>query len=266
MARALECPPTAVAADAAQLRLAGWLAAGEDLAMAHDRLAAVLRADAAPGDLAALAGRMAEALMSGESGAVPQPALLALRLAAGLDGADPALWRDPFAEGAALARRRADTQAAGGFAEAALRLRQAAASTDPATDRLILREALMAAASSADAGLVRARAADLIALPGGLADLAHAYELAIGAARRAGDSDQAWNWAVAGLARLPGHRCRRLAGLRRPEDHPHGGRLSLAGGVPQGLRHGRGDVPEHAQPAPADPGDRRPGGNRLDAP
>jgi signal transduction histidine kinase/DNA-binding response OmpR family regulator len=200
MARALERPPSRIAADVARLRLAGVLAAGEALAIAHDRLAAVLRADAAAGDLSALAGRMAEALISGDSGAAPPPALLALRLAAGLDGADPALWRDPFAEGAALARRRADTQAAGDFAEAALSLRQATGPTEPAADRLILREALMAAASRADADLVRARAADLIALPGGVADLAHAYELIISAARRAGDLDQAWDWAVAGLA------------------------------------------------------------------
>lgn len=199
LATALARPPAEIVADAAALRGAGVLATGVALAVAHDRLAAALRAAAPADEQARLAGAMAERLM-GQGDADAPAALLALRLAAGLADAAPERWREAFSAGALRARRGADTQAAGDFAEAALRLRQVQPPADPAADRLILEEALLAAASRPDAALVRQRARALLDLTGDAAELAHAYELSIGAARRAGDADQAWDWARAGLA------------------------------------------------------------------
>src|SRR6185369_11005666 len=69
-------------------------------------------------DGAGLARAMADRLREVDAPEAGQHAL-ALRLAAGLDDADPALWRDCFAAGAAAARARLDTAAAARFGEAA---------------------------------------------------------------------------------------------------------------------------------------------------
>lgn len=186
---------------------------GDSVAFRHDRLRVCSRAradEAAARDTAEL---LAEGLRA--SGAAGEAALH-LRLLAGLDRCDAVRWRDAFAQGATAARNRGDA-AADAFAEAALTLHARAPSTDRQATRLILREALIAAANRDDP-VAETRARALIATAQTPTELYADYEVGIVALRLAGDAERAWALASEGLRR---------AGLRPPPNHP-GLRTTLA--------------------------------------
>ena len=149
----------------------------------------------------ALAQAMAERLREADAPEVGQHAL-ELRLTAGLDDADPELWRERFASGAAGARARLDPAAASRFGEAAWRLRERRAPQDAAANRLILREAVLAAAEAKAPQEIERRARLLFGQAETSVELGGDYALAIGALRSAGDADAAWRIAREGLRRF----------------------------------------------------------------
>ena len=176
----------------------------------HDKLrrAALERA---PADmLAALSGAMAERLdpENGETEAMA----LRLRLGGGLETTSAGRWRDRFARGAVAARGRGDSDGAAHFAEAALALRDRQPPDDHEMERMILREAVLAAADRDDP-LTEARARALIASARSTRESYDDYETAIVALRLAEQTDAAWRMACEGL---------RHVGIRPPGDRPIG--------------------------------------------
>src|SRR6185503_13116971 len=120
---------------------------GEELQFRHDHLRAGVLAASTDEARRTLAGELSERLaLSGDLDSRLLQVALRLRLLAGLEGASAEAWRDRFAQGAFEARARADEQAADSFAEAAWRLRDRGGRVPAAADRLILREAILAAA------------------------------------------------------------------------------------------------------------------------
>jgi hypothetical protein len=168
----------------------------------HDRMRAGLLAAPEPAMRSALAARMAERLLVLPTSERSLRTALQLRLAAGIEGAVPASWRDLFAEGALNARNEADSVAATAFAEAAWALRERAPPVDRAADDLILREASLAAAAHRDLVALRRRVEEMIAHAHNQEQLGEAYEVGIVAASLADDRELAWTWAVEGLKRL----------------------------------------------------------------
>jgi signal transduction histidine kinase/DNA-binding response OmpR family regulator len=176
---------------------------GESIQFVHDRLREQVLAEA--GDAGPrLAGELADRLAAGapEEWPAVSYAALHLRRIGGLEDADPEIWRDRFAAGAHAARGRLDSVAASGFAESAWALRSRAPATDPAADRAILREALMAAADRKDAALALSLGEDLIARARSERELGEDQELAIDAVRACGDPELAWAVTVKALARF----------------------------------------------------------------
>jgi signal transduction histidine kinase/DNA-binding NarL/FixJ family response regulator len=177
-------------------------AGARTLRFVHDRLRTQVLEDA--GDAAPwLAGELADRLTACDPADWPSVAYAALHLrqAGGLEGVEAGAWRDRFAHGAAEARSRLDTAAASAFAENAWRLAALAPPPDVAGQRLMLREALLAAADRQDVESAKVRGAALIATARSDADLGEDQELAIGALRACGDTEAAWTAAVAALAR-----------------------------------------------------------------
>jgi signal transduction histidine kinase/DNA-binding response OmpR family regulator len=181
--------------------------AGPEARFVHDRLRAALLASVDPAMRSALAAGMAERLLRAPYAVSSLRAALQFRLAAGLEAAQPAEWRDRFCEEALAARNAADSTTATAFAEAAWALRQRERGTERDADMLILREATFAAARRRDVTTVRARAAEMLALAATTENLGRAYEVAINAASLAGERELAWAWVVQGVgalgARLP---------------------------------------------------------------
>ncbi|MCR5879704.1 hypothetical protein [Phenylobacterium sp. J367] len=112
---------------AAEMLVAAGLVrlAGAKVRYAHDRLRAEVLLDIPPRVRAGMAAALAEALR--EAGAQPGEgergmAMLWRRLEGGLDGGDPAFWRDAFAAGAHAARQVGDRAAAETFVRAGLEL------------------------------------------------------------------------------------------------------------------------------------------------
>jgi len=171
------------------------------LAFTHDRHRASLLAGIAPAELDALAGDMAERLVTAptERWETFGREALRLRLQGGLAGADPAVWRDRFAHAAHAARVLADTRTSVAFAEAAWTLRQRQAPNEPVADGLILREAALAAGARRDAAAAAERTGQLIAAARGEMEIAGAYDLAVSAQRLAGDDVGAWRIATQSL-------------------------------------------------------------------
>lgn len=176
----------------------------------HDRLRVGTRARADEATARVVAGSVAEALLGAGARGEAATAALHLRLLAGIGEAAPAAWRDAFANGATAARNRGDAAAADAFAEAALALHDRAPATERGAARLILREALIAAANRNDP-VTEDRARALIATARTRTELYADYEVGIVGLRLADAPERAWVLASEGLRR---------AGLRPPPRRP----------------------------------------------
>lgn len=188
-----------------ELITAGLVArsADGDIRFNHDRLREEVLRQPAAEDVRRLAGEMAERLARAETqDAATAATTLHLRCTAGLEEADPTFWRDRFASGALTARRQADLDAAGSFAEAAWTLRERVCGDDPSADQLLLHEAVLAAADRQQPDAVMHRARLLIDRAPDQEALGAAYVVAMAALRLAGDPDAAWTMAVEGLGRF----------------------------------------------------------------
>ena len=186
----------------------------EQVSFSHDRLREAAVAAVPADERAARAAAVAARLGNTDRPVDEEFVALRLRHEAGLDDASPATWRDRFVMGAMAARGRGDADTASLFAEAALALHERAPAPAP---RLILREALLAAADRNDPVTVP-RAAALVAAATNPAELFEDYETAIVSLRLAEQGDAAWAMAQQGLARagitMPGRRHRALAFVR----------------------------------------------------
>jgi signal transduction histidine kinase len=176
---------------------------GDRLRYAHDRLRAAVR-DGLEAELGRDTARtMAERLAESDApaGDPLHAASLRLRMAAGLEAAEPSRWRDRFAQGAQAARARADPVAADTFAEAAWTLHGRAPAEGDALE-LIGREAVLAAVDRRDRAAVdeRLRIAREIAVSP--AARGRAIRLALVSYKLLGDVDAGWEVARAGLASL----------------------------------------------------------------
>ena len=208
--RAIAMPSAAFASAVARLVSLGLARRrGDQVQFTHDRLREAMLADAGAA-AAVLAAEMADRLA-----AIPAQdwlevsyAALHLRQTGGLQTAEPETWRDRFAEGARDARARLDTAAGASFADSALALHLRTQAEDPATVRLILREATLAAADRRSPTEALSRAQALAALPTADGERGEDYELAISALRASGDPEIAWSFACEALARY---------GLRLPK-------------------------------------------------
>jgi hypothetical protein len=176
---------------------------GDRLRYAHDRLRAAVR-DGLEAELGRDTARtMAERLAETDApaGDPLHAASLRLRMAAGLEAAEPSRWRDRFAQGAQAARARADPVAADTFAEAAWTLHGRAPAGGDALE-LIGREAVLAAVDRRDRAAVDERlrlAREIAASP---AARGRAIRLALVSYKLLGDVDAGWEVARAGLASL----------------------------------------------------------------
>jgi signal transduction histidine kinase/CheY-like chemotaxis protein len=205
MSDALDRPFEQIADAASVLGNAGFVKISDGSAMfLHDRLRAALLNALEPDGRAALASTMAEGLRKTADDQAPTlfRSILQLRLAGGLQDSSPSGWRDRFAHGAQAARTVADSGAANDFAEAAWTLHSQEASTDVATARLIVREALFAAATRHDMSAIDERGRILVSLAETRTQLAEAYEAAIMVLRLADDYEQAWHWSVEAMRRM----------------------------------------------------------------
>ncbi len=208
--RALGFTPAAFEAGLAEaLRFGVVRAEGGEVRFPHDRLReAVLETGATR--TATLADGMAERLIRAASdpGGWKEIARATLRFRqlGGVAGVDAASWRDRFAEGARAARTSSDIETASGFAESAWSLREPHIRPGDDGQRLVAREAVLAAADRKDVTQVRARLAALFAVDGqagaNAPSLGEDYELAIAAFRLAGDPASAWEAASEGLGRF----------------------------------------------------------------
>ena len=176
---------------------------GQEVRFLHDRLRDAVLATG-EFDVSRLAGQMAERLAGGAQAPWSEVSWAALRLRqmGGVEGVEVERWRDRFAQGSWDARAAMDIEAASGFAESAWRLRQIAPPQETEADRLIVREAVLAAADRKDAAQLRARLAALFLLHSGDEQVGEDYELAIAACRLVGDPASAWSLAREGLARF----------------------------------------------------------------
>lgn len=171
----------------------------------HDRLREEVLRQASEEERRNLARAMANRLAAADpakGGEAWASAALHLQAAAGLDDADPAVWRDRFARGALAARRRADLDAAVLFSEAAWTLRQRDRGSDAHTDRLLLHEAVLAAADQQNPDAVWERVRLLIDSASGHEALGEAYSTGIVSLELAGQSDRAWDLAAEALRRF----------------------------------------------------------------
>lgn len=173
-----------------------------EVSFVHDRLRAALLAATDDSAYRAIAAAMAARLLDAPDAHSLMRAALRFRLAAGLENAAPAVWRDRFANEAMVARNAADSAAADAFAEAAWALRERQLGGDSAADRLILREASLAAAARRELPIVRNRVKEMIGRASTLDQLGEAYEVGIVAASLAGDRELAWSWSIEGLSHL----------------------------------------------------------------
>ena len=175
---------------------------GDRIEFAHDRFREQALAEPAD-DPAVLAAAMADRLARRSAPDWPAVAYAALHLrqAGGLAGADPELWRDRFAQGSLDARRRLDASAASGFAESALQLRTRAAPACADAERLILGEAMMAAADRRAPAEVMERAGLLVSSARSDSELGEDHEHAVAALRASGAPDLTWAFAKSALAR-----------------------------------------------------------------
>jgi signal transduction histidine kinase/DNA-binding NarL/FixJ family response regulator len=200
---ALDRPPGDVERAAQRLQREGLVRVADGvLTFVHDRLRVGLLAAANPAAKATLAAGMAERLRTLDNGTVLLRPALKFRLAAGLNDADPAVWRDHFATEAVLARNTADNATANSFAEAAWELRSRERGFDPAADAVILREASLAAAARRDIAVLRSRIEEMISLSRDQDQLSGAYQTGIIGASIASDLDLAWKWSLEAISRL----------------------------------------------------------------
>ncbi|HEY1707127.1 MAG TPA: ATP-binding protein [Rhizomicrobium sp.] len=205
MSEALDQPFAHIADAASALGTAGFVKVADGTTtFLHDRLRAALLNAVEPDVRATLAAMMAEQLREKTNNRLPDltRTILQLRLSGGLQDVRPSIWRDRFALGAQAARTVADSSAANDFAEAAWALQLRETSPDIGTSRLIVREALFAAATRHDLATIEERARILVSLAKSRTQLAEAYEAAIMVLRLADDYEQAWRWSVEAMGRM----------------------------------------------------------------
>jgi len=204
LVEALGVSETNLAKALARLRAAGIVGVTNgEASLTHDRLRAPVLAamsESVDGLALAISGRLRD-LPDERWGAVAAIGLH-FRQLAGVEDLDAPRWRDRFAEGARLARSRADPDNAAALAEIAWRLRERAAPEDARADRRLLREAILAAADRKDPDAVLARLHLLFALDSSPLPRGDDYELAIAALRFSGAAHSAWEIGREGLARL----------------------------------------------------------------
>jgi signal transduction histidine kinase/DNA-binding response OmpR family regulator len=175
---------------------------GAEVIFVHDRMRRALLDSANPDLLRTIAVGMAQRIRTKPHLHEAIRSALQFRLVAGLADAQPAEWRDHFAQEAYVARTTGNATAAEMFAEAAWTLRCREAPVDGAADALILREASLAAAGRNEIEVLRNRIGEVLSRAETDEEIGMAYETAIVAATRAGAIELAWNWAREGLQRL----------------------------------------------------------------
>jgi signal transduction histidine kinase/ActR/RegA family two-component response regulator len=168
----------------------------------HDRLRAAVQGLGLQ-DVRSLAAEMADRLAAVRDPEEHDWRLpLRLRHYAGVDRTIPAIWRDRFASGANAARAAMDIDAASRFADSGWLLRAEYGPGDAISDRLLVREAILAAADRNDATSVIERIGCLLDRPVTWAEMGDDYELAIAALRLVGEKERAWELSRSGLARF----------------------------------------------------------------
>lgn len=205
LAHALRWPRERLLDAADELVQSGIVAVDRDaLRFTHDQVRAGVLDVAATAERQRICVRMAARLIEASEPSWTTTALH-FRLTAGLDDANPAVWRDRFADGAAVARGRANAAVAGAFAEAAWQLRQRAGPAAGNADRLLIKEALLAAADREDTVAVHERARLLIDGAVATSAIAEAYELAIYALWTVRAAEACWSLVCEGLRRFGVH-------------------------------------------------------------
>lgn len=168
----------------------------------HDRLRAAVQ-NLGLQDLRTLAGEMADRLATAQDAEDHDWRLpLRLRHYAGVDRTIPAIWRDRFASGASASRAAMDIDAASRFADSGWLLRVEHGPGAGVSDRLLAREAILAAADRNDAEAVIERIDCLLDRPATQAEMGDDYELAVAAFRLVGEKELAWELSRSGLARF----------------------------------------------------------------
>lgn len=212
------------------------------IAFHHDKLRRASLDRVSPETLAAASAAMAERLPADGAPDEIERAALHLRLSGGLAEAAPDRWRDRFARGAAAARGRGDGDIAASFAEAALSLRERAPAGNRETDRLILREAVLAAADRDDP-VTEQRARWLVAASSSPGESCEDYETGAVALRLARQPEAAWRLACEGLGSI---------GIRPPRGELTGAFLFAAAAWWLGRRGDHRGAPPDAGAAPLD--------------
>ena len=204
LARAVDLPEIAFEAALTALENASIVRRREgEVVFLHDRMrSAVL--EAPDQDVAKFAGKLADRLVASPAADWPAVATAALRFRklGGLESVAADVWRDRFAAGAALARGRLDFDAAAGFAESAWWLWTREGPGDAGLDRVILREAVLAAPDQKDADEVMSRVRRFVTSSDQEEAMGEAYALGVTALRLVGDVDGAWSMAREGMARF----------------------------------------------------------------
>ena len=203
LAIALEYSGQRLAAAIAAVASLGILEQRESIVrFRHDRLRAAVQALGLQ-DLRTLAGEMAGRLAAAQD-LLNGDGRLSLRLRhyAGVDRTTPAIWRDRFASGASASRAAMDIDAASRFADSGWLLRSEHGPGDGVSDRLLAREAILAAADRNDPNAVIERIGCLLARSATQAEMGDDYELAVAAYRLVGEKELAWEFSRSGLARF----------------------------------------------------------------